>query len=89
MSKNTGRTVYLRSDGLWANKSNDSLRASSTRVLRTVAADEARRMLQAQGGGILTIKNEYGIVLSREVVEQRLSHSNRILDTVDQILAAS
>jgi len=32
------------------------------------AADEARKMLAAVGGGDLTIKNEVGVVLSRESV---------------------
>jgi hypothetical protein len=68
MSRNTGRTVYLRSDGLWANKSNDALRASGMHPHQAEAADEARRMLAAVGGGDLTIKNEVGVVLSRESV---------------------
>jgi hypothetical protein len=69
MSRNTGRTVYLRSDGLWANKSNDALRASGMHADQAEAADEARKMLLAVGGGDLTIKNERGVVLRRESIQ--------------------
>lgn len=68
MARNTGRTVYLRSDGRWANKSNDSLRVSGIHGLQTQAAAEARQMLQAAGGGELTLRNETGAVQCRESI---------------------
>jgi hypothetical protein len=66
MARNTGRTVYLRNDGLWANKANDTLHASGTYASKEDAVGEARKALQAVGGGDLTIKDDKGAVLSRE-----------------------
>jgi hypothetical protein len=68
MARNNSRTVYLRSDGLWANKSNAELRASGTHALQAEAAAEARTMLLAAGGGDLTIKSETGTISSRESI---------------------
>lgn len=66
MARNTGRTVYLRNDGLWANKANDTLHASGTYASQDEAVEEARKALRAVGGGDLTIKDVKGVVLSRE-----------------------
>ncbi len=60
MARNNGRTVYLRSDGRWANKGNDSLFASGFYDTQAEACAEAIRMLQADGGGQLTVKDEAG-----------------------------
>jgi hypothetical protein len=62
MAVNTGRTVYFRSDGNWANKSNDSLRVFGIHITQEIAADEARAMLQAASGGTLTIRGRDGKV---------------------------
>lgn len=62
MAVNTGRTVYFRSDGNWANKSNDSLRVFGIHITQEFAADEARAMLQAASGGTLTIRGLDGKV---------------------------
>jgi hypothetical protein len=62
MAVNTGRTVYFRSDGNWANKSNDSLRVFGIHITQETAADEARTMLLAASGGTLTIRDRDGKV---------------------------
>jgi len=68
MARNTGRTVYLRSDGMWVNKSNDALRVSGAHARQSDAITEARKMLEAGGGGELTVKNADGIVHGRETI---------------------
>ena len=68
MARNTGRTVYLRSDGRWANKANDELRASGMHPGKDEACEEATVMLAAAGGGDLTIKDENGRILSKQTV---------------------
>ena len=67
MARNNGRTVYLRSDGRWANKANDALKASGFHVSLDEACDEASRMLAADGGGHLTIKGESGKLERRQI----------------------
>jgi len=54
MSKGRDRTVYQRSDSQWANKRNDSDRASSLHDTQGAAERAARDMLRHQGGGELT-----------------------------------
>jgi hypothetical protein len=48
------RTVYRRGDGKWANKRNDSNRASSLHDTQRAAEEAARQMLRKSGGGELT-----------------------------------
>jgi hypothetical protein len=67
MARNTGRTVYLRTDGQWANKGNDALRASSFHGSLDDACLEASTMLQHAGGGALTVRSEDGGVEKRQV----------------------
>jgi len=55
MSKNRDRTVYQRSDGKWINKRNDASRGS-LHDTQNAAVREAKRNLQNQGGGELTIQ---------------------------------
>jgi hypothetical protein len=67
MARNNGRTVYLRSDGRWANKANDALKASGFHAAMEVACQEAARMLAADGGGELTVKSEAGVIERRTI----------------------
>jgi hypothetical protein len=67
MARNNGRTVYLRSDGRWANKANDAIKASGFHVGRAEACLEASEMLAADGGGELTIKDEAGLIERRSI----------------------
>jgi len=67
MARNTGRTVYLRSDGQWANKANDALRASSFHESLDDACSEAAIMLEQAGGGALTVRGGEGGVENRHV----------------------
>ncbi|HVJ88081.1 MAG TPA: DUF2188 domain-containing protein [Caulifigura sp.] len=60
MARNTGRTVYLRTDGQWANKANDALKASGLYGTREEACAQAKQMLADAGGGDLTIKDGQG-----------------------------
>lgn len=68
MSKGRDRTVYRRKDGNWANKRNDSERASSLHPTQKAAEDAARDMLQNQGGGELTTKGRDGKIRSKDTI---------------------
>ena len=68
MSKDQDRTVYKRSDGKWANKRNDTGRASSLHDTQGGAAEEARRNLGNQGGGELTIQGRDGKFRSKDTI---------------------
>ncbi len=67
MSKK-GRTVYRREDGTWANKRNDSSRASSLHDTQREAENAARGMLRNQGGGELTTKGVDGQIRSKDTI---------------------
>ena len=54
MSKN--RTVYRREDGKWANKRNDTERASSVHDTQQEAVNAAKENLRNQGGGEVTVQ---------------------------------
>ena len=60
MARNNGRTVYLRTDGRWANKANDALKASDFHGSVQEACAVATEMLQNSGGGFLTVKGADG-----------------------------
>jgi hypothetical protein len=68
MARNNGRTVYLRSDGRWANKANDSLKASDFHSSQAEACVQAKAMLHESGGAELIIKDARGEVEQREAV---------------------
>lgn len=50
MSKGTDRTVYRRDDGKWANQRNGASRPAGVHETQRKAAEEAKGMLQNQGG---------------------------------------
>jgi len=54
--KGRDRTVYQRSDKLWANKRNDADKASSLHKTQGEAIKAAKEMLTNQGGGELAVK---------------------------------
>lgn len=68
MSKNRDRMVYKKVDGNWANKRNDSDRASSVHGTQKEAIDAARGMLNNQGGGELTTKGVNGQIRSKDTI---------------------
>ena len=68
MSKNQDRMVYRRADGNWANKRNDSERASSVHGTQKAAEDVAREMLRNQGGGELVTKGRDGKIRSKDTI---------------------
>jgi hypothetical protein len=68
MSKGRDRTVYRRGDGQWANKRNDTDRASSVHPTQAEAETAAREMLRNQGGGELTTKGRDGRIRSKDTI---------------------
>jgi hypothetical protein len=60
--------VYRRPDGTWANKRNDSGRASSLHDTQAEAIDAAREMLVNQGGGELVTKGLDGRIRSKDTI---------------------
>jgi len=76
MARNNGRTVYLRSDGRWANKANDSLKASDFHESQDEACAKAKEMLQDTGGGELVVKDAQGAVMHRQAVSTATATDN-------------
>ena len=68
MSKGRDRAVYQRDDGQWANKRNDTDKASSLRDTQKEAADAAKKMIGNQGGGELSIKGLDGRIRSKDTI---------------------
>ncbi len=66
---NKNRTVYRRSNGDWANKRNDSDRASSVHSTQKEAENAAKEMLRNQGGGEVTIQGENGRFRDKDTVK--------------------
>jgi hypothetical protein len=67
MARNNGRTVYLRTDGRWANKANEALKASDFHGSQEEALASATQMLKDSGGGDLTIKGAQGEIERRQI----------------------
>ena len=68
MSKGRDRTVYQRKDGIWSNKRNDAGKSSSVHNTQQDAVDSAKRMLQNQGGGELTIIGRNRKIRSKDTI---------------------
>lgn len=68
MSKPQDRTVSKRADGKWGNTRNDATRASTVHDTQKEAQDAAKRMLQNQGGGELTVKGVDGRIRSKDTI---------------------
>lgn len=68
MTKATDRTVYRRPDGSWANQRNGASRPSGVHDTQRAAAQQAKDMLQKQGGGELTIKGVSGRIRSKDTI---------------------
>lgn len=68
MSKGRDRMVSKRSDGRWANKRNDSGKASSLHRTQKDAEDAARAMLKNQGGGELITQGSDGRIRSKDTI---------------------
>jgi len=66
--KGRDRTVYKREDGNWANKRNDSSRASSLHSSQREAEKAGRKMLHNQGGGELITKGLDGKIRSKDTI---------------------
>ena len=68
MSKGRDRTIYRRDDGKWANKRNDAGKSSTVHNTQQDAVDSAKRMLQNQGGGELTIVGRNRKIRSKDTI---------------------
>ena len=68
MSKGRDRTVFRQSDGDWANKRNDAIKASSIHRTQGAAEKAARSMLRIQGGGELITKGRNGKIRSKDTI---------------------
>lgn len=69
MSKND-RMVYKK-DGVWVNKKNLSNKASSVHNTQDEAIDNARKMLENQRGGELSIKGENGKIRDKRTIGRK------------------
>ena len=68
MSKRNDRMVYKRADGQWANKKNNSDKASSLHSTQKDAENTAREMLKNQGGGELITKGLDQKIRSKDTI---------------------
>lgn len=68
MSKKQDRIVYRRPDGKWANQRNDSGKASSVHNTQKDAYAEAKRLLQRQGGGEISIQGVDGRIRNKNTI---------------------
>ena len=68
MGKGRDRTVWQRTDGSWANKRNDSAKASSVHDTQAEAVEAAREMLANQGGGELTTMGRDHLIVNTDTV---------------------
>lgn len=68
MTNKHNRTVYRRPDGQWANKRNDTDKASSLHKTQAAAEKAARDMIKHQGGGELTTKGLDGKIRSKDTI---------------------
>lgn len=68
MSKDRDRMISKRPDGTWANKRNDSDKASSLHNTQREAENAARTMLKNQGGGELTTQGRNGKIRSKDTI---------------------
>jgi hypothetical protein len=66
--KGQDRMVSKRPDGQWANKRNDSDKASSLHDTQKEAAAAAKQMLIKQGGGELSIQGLDGRIRSKDTI---------------------
>ena len=55
MANTNNRTIYRTTSGDWANKKNGNSRPSKLYDTQKAAMDDARRQIQHDGGGDLTI----------------------------------
>ena len=69
MSKGRDRTVSKRPDGTWANKRNDSSKASSVHRTQKEAEQVAKRMSKNQGGGEVITQGRDGRFRSKDTVK--------------------
>ncbi|MBN1949879.1 MAG: DUF2188 domain-containing protein [Bacteroidales bacterium] len=69
MGKDRDRTVYRHDDGVWVNKRNDAVKASSLHKTQAKANIAAAEMLRNQGGGERTTMGIHGTIVSKDTIE--------------------
>lgn len=69
MSKGIDRNVYRRNDGKWANKRQDTEKASSLHKTQKEAEKAEKTMLRNQVGGELTISGRNGRFRSKDTIK--------------------
>jgi hypothetical protein len=62
------RMVFLRDDGLWANKRNGAERPADLHSTQKGALEAAKTMLQNSGGGELITKGVSGKIRSKDTI---------------------
>ena len=78
MAKGRDRFVYRTPEG-WANKRVDADKASSLHDTQQQASDSAKRMLQNQGGGELSVQGRDGKIRSKDTIAP--GHESKVRDT--------
>lgn len=68
MSKGRDRLISQRPNGSWANKRNDTGKASSIHQTQRDAIRAGREMLVNQGGGELTVQGLDGRIRSKDTI---------------------
>lgn len=69
MSKAQDRVIYENDDGQWVNERNDGEKASSLHDTQEEAYEEAKTMLQNQGGGEISIKGNDGQIREKNTIK--------------------
>ena len=85
MARNTGRTVYLRTDGRWANKANDALKASDLHDTQDEARAQANQMLA--DAGIITKTDAKEIVKGLDQISHAMGEGGVASTTIRNDLA--
>ena len=68
MGNKSGRSVYHRDEGNWANKRNNADKAGSLHQTQREAWNAARKMLRNEGGGELTVMGRHGQIVSKDTI---------------------
>lgn len=68
MSKSQDRMVSQRPDGKWQNKRNSATRATSVHDTQQAAIEAAKKNLENQGGGELSVQGNDGKIRSKDTI---------------------
>jgi hypothetical protein len=68
MSTQNNRIVYQQDDGQWLNQRGDDRSGATSHSTQADAIAAAKRMLQKDGGGELTVKGQDGKIRSKDTI---------------------